>query len=436
MRGRRRSVACAAAVFLAALSASPAAAAEAPLVITGARVVTVSGPVLEKGTVVIAEGKIVAVGAAATIPPGARVIDGSGQTLYPGLIDGLTTLGLVEISSVAGSVDTEEIRELNAEARAWVAVNPHSEAIPVARANGVTAALSAPTSGQSAFIRLTGTSADELVLKAPVALHLSYPSGRPPVDPTRLPEEPERKNFEERQKEKKKNQEKELRKLAHLLDDAKAYAAALEATGKGAAEAPKPDLPREALAPFARGEAPVILRADQEEAIRGAVAFAREKGLKLIVSGGLEAWRCTDVLKANDVAVLLNVLRLPGRRSDAYDAAYTGPLKLHEAGVRFAIVSDDTSFSRNLPYEAAMARAYGLPPATALRAITLSPAEIFGVGGRLGSIEAGKDATLFLASGDIMDHRTQVLRVFIDGKEQSLETRHTRLYEEFKNRGR
>ena len=434
MRGRRREVAAVLFVSLTFAVSSRAAAAETPLAITGARVVTVSGPVLEKGTVVIGDGKIVAVGAAVTVPPGARVIDGSGQTLYPGLIDGLTTLGLVEISSVAGSVDTREIREFNAEARAWVAVNPHSEAIPVARANGVTAALSAPTSGQSALIRLTGTSADELVLKAPVALHLSYPTGRPPFDIARVFDEPERKTFEDRQKEKKKNQEKELRKLAHLLDDARAYAAALEAVRKGAAEAPKPDLPREALAPFARGEAPVILRADDEDEILGAMTFARDKGLKLIVAGGLEAWRCTDALKANDVAVLLNVLRLPGRRSDAYDAAYTGPLKLHEAGVRFAIVSDDTSNSRNLPYEAAMARAYGLPPAAALRAITLSPAEIFGVGGRLGSIEAGKDATLFLASGDVMDHRTRVLRVFIDGKEQSLETRHTRLFDEFKNR--
>ena len=132
--------------------------------------------------------------------------------------------------------------------------------------------------------------------------------------------------------------------------------------------------------------------------------------------------------------MLLNVERLPGRRSDAYDAAYTVPAKLQEAGVRFAIVSDETAQSRNLPYEAAMARAYGLPAAAALRAITLSPAEIFGVGERLGSIEVGKDANLFLASGDIMDHRTRVLRVFVDGQEQSLETRHTRLYKQFKDR--
>jgi imidazolonepropionase-like amidohydrolase len=190
----------------------------------------------------------------------------------------------------------------------------------------------------------------------------------------------------------------------------------------------------EALAPAGKGEMPVIMRADEEADIRGAVAFAKERGLKLIISGGLESWRCTDVLKANDVAVLLNVERLPDRRSDAYDAAYTVPARLNDAGVRFAIVSDETSNSRNLPFEAAMARAYGLPAEAALRAITLSPAEIFGVGSRLGSLEVGKDASLFLASGDIMDHRTRVLRVFVDGQEQSLETRHTRLYEQFKAR--
>jgi imidazolonepropionase-like amidohydrolase len=279
-----------------------------------------------------------------------------------------------------------------------------------------------------------GTSAEELVLKAPVGLHLSYPTGRPPFDIARFFDEPERKTFEERQKEKRRNQEKVLRQLGNLLEDAKAHVAALEAAHAGNGEAPRPDLPREALAPFARAEVPVVMRADQEDEIRGAVAFAKERGLKLIVAGGLEAWRCTDVLKANDVAVLLNVLRLPGRRSDAYDAAYTGPLKLHRAGVRFAIVSDDTSFSRNLPYEAAMARAYGLPAADALRAITLSPAEIFGVEKRLGSIEVGKDATLVLASDDIMDARSQVLRVLIDGKEQSLETRHTRLRDQFQDR--
>jgi imidazolonepropionase-like amidohydrolase len=426
--------AASAALFLSAAAYVRAAEPTPPTAITGARVVTVSGAPLEKATLVIADGKITAVGPTVTPPPGAKVIDAKGATLYPGLVDGLTAIGLVEIQSVAGSVDTREIRDVSAEARAWVAVNPHSEAIPVTRANGVTAVLAAPITGQSALIRLAGTSADELVIKAPVALHLTYPSGRPAFDIARLFEEPELKTFEERQKEKKKNQEKELQKLRNMLEDAKAHAAAVEAARQGKGEAPKPDLPLEALAPFARGESPVVVRADDEDDIRGAVAFAKERGLRLIVAGGLEAWRCADLLKANDVAVLLNVERLPRRRSDAYDAAFTGPLKLHEAGVRFAIVSDESANSRNLPFEAAMARAYGLPAAAALRAITLSPAEIFGVASRLGSIEPGKDASFFLASGDIMDHRTTVLRVFIDGREQSLETRHTRLYEQFKER--
>jgi len=139
-------------LLVAALSPSAGRAAEptdAPLAITGARIVTVSGPVIEKGTLVVAGGKIGAVGPAVAVPPGAKVIDATGQTLYPGLIDGLTSMGLVEIQSVAGSVDTREIRDVNAEARAWVAVNPHSEAIAVTRANGVTAALAAPVSGRA-----------------------------------------------------------------------------------------------------------------------------------------------------------------------------------------------------------------------------------------------------------------------------------------------
>jgi imidazolonepropionase-like amidohydrolase len=421
-------------VLASALVASSGLAADSTVAIVGARIATVSGPVLEKGTVLITSGRIAAVGASVVVPPGATVIDGAGATLYPGLVDGLTAMGLVEIDSVPGTVDKREIRDLNAEARAWVAINPHSEVIPVTRANGITAVLSAPVTGQSALIRLAGSSAEELVLKAPVALHLAYPTGRPPFDITRLFEEPTLNTFEERQKEKKKNQEKELQQIKNLLEEAKAHDAALAAARAGIGVAPPPNLSLEALGPAAKGELPVIVQADDEADIRGAVTFAKERGLKLIIAGGLEAWRCTDVLKANDVPVLMNVERLPNRRSDAYDAAYTVPAKLYEAGVRFAIVSDETANSRNLPYEAAMARAYGLPAAAALRAITLSPAEIFGVGDRIGSIDLGKDASLFLASGDIMDHRTRVLRVFVDGQEQSLETRHTRLYEKFKAR--
>jgi imidazolonepropionase-like amidohydrolase len=422
------------AVALLLLATARAGAADGVIAIRGGRVHTVSGDVLENATVLISEGKIAAVGAAVEIPPGATVIDAAGKSVYPGLIDGLTTLGLTEIGSVPGSVDTTEVGDVNPQARAWVAVHAHSELIPVARANGVTAAVAAPAgglvSGQSALIRLAGTTPEALTIKTPAAMHVVYPTGRPAFDFARAFDEPELATFDERQKEKKKNQEKDLRRLTHLLEDAKAHRAALDIPSR----APKVDLALEALAPVARGEVPMVIRADAEDDIRGAVAFARERGLKLIIAGSLDAWRCADALKAADAAVLLEVDRLPRRETDPYDASYANAAALHRAGVRFAIVSDDASMSRNLPYQAAMARAFGLPADAALRAITLSPAEIFGVASRMGSIEVGKDANLFIATGDIMDHRTSVTHVFIDGAPQSLETRHTRLYEEFKDR--
>jgi len=414
-------------------AAALAADAPRPIAIRGARIVTVSGPVIEKGTIVLSGGKIVAVGENAAIPGVAEVIDGTGKTVYPGLINGLTTLGLTEIGSVPGSVDTTETGDINPQARAWLAVQPHSDLIPIARANGVTAVLTAPqgglVSGQSALLRLAGTTPEALTVKQPAAMHMVYPTGRPVFNLARLFEEPELKTFEDRVKDRRQNQEKELRRLGNLIEDARALG-----QRRGANVPSDVDLAEEALGAVARGELPVVMRADAEDDIRGAVRFAGEHGLKLIIAGGLEAWRCADLLKEKDVPVLLQVDRLPLRESDRYDASFTNPSALHRAGVRFAIVSDDAADTRNLPYEAAMARAYGLPADVALRAITLSPAEIFGVADRLGALAVGKDADVFVATGDIMDTRTQVTHVFVDGAPQSLETRHTRLYREFKDR--
>jgi imidazolonepropionase-like amidohydrolase len=422
------------------LAASVAAAQERKpaIAIQGGRIVPVSGAVIEKGTVVLQDGRITAVGPDVAAPPGATVIDATGKTVYPGLFDALTTLGLTEIGSVSGSVDVTEVGDVNPHAQTWLAVHPHSELIPVARANGVTTVLAAPegglVSGQSAVIRLTGTTPDALTLKTPAALHVVFPSGRRPPDATPPGEEPPLKTLEERLTEKRQNQEKELRRLGHLFANAKARATGLAATRGGAGEPPPPDLVLSAMAPAARGDVPVVVRADAEADIRSALRFAQERGLRLIVAGGLEAWRCADELKAAKVPVLLKVDQLPRRESDPYDAPFANAAVLFRKGVRFAIVTDDAALVRNLPYEAAMARAYGLPEAEALRAITLSPAEIFGLEKRLGSLEVGKAANVVIATGDIMDHRTQVTHVYIDGVAQSLETRHTRLYEEFRSR--
>jgi imidazolonepropionase-like amidohydrolase len=429
----------AAATLAAAALAPPSLAAEdTPFAITNVRVVTVSGPVIERGTVVVSGGRIGAVGADVAVPPGATVVDGTGKTLYPGLVDGLSAIGLREVGSVSATVDTTEVGGVNPQAKAWVALHPDSDLVPVARANGVTVVLAAPSgglvSGQSALVRLAGTTPEAMTLRAPAALHVVYPSGRPVFDASRMFDEPEPKTLEERLKEKKKNQEKALARLGALFAEAKAHAAAVAEAGRGARPLPETSLALDALAPFARGEAPVVVQADDEDDIRGAVRFASGQGLKLVVAGGLEAWRCAPLLAEKDVAVLVKVLRTPNRESDPYDAAYANAAVLHRAGVRFAIVTDDASNTRNLPFEAAMAAAYGLPPAEALRAITLAPAEILGAGDRIGAIAPGRDAHLVLATGDILDARTQVTGVWIDGAPQPLETRHTRLYERYKDR--
>jgi imidazolonepropionase-like amidohydrolase len=420
--------------LLALLLAAPVAAAPAPVVVTNGRIVTVSGPTYDHGAVLVRDGKIAAIGPDVAVPEGATVIDAKGGTIYPGLIDALTTLGLREIDSVSGSLDVQEVGPVNPQAQAWLAVHPESELIPVSRANGLTAAVVAPSgtlvSGQAALIRLAGDTTDALKVRAPIALVMEYPTGAPSFSFANLfSDAAEQKTFEQWQKEAKKNQEKDLLELRDLLEAAKARAAGL---ANPSSPAPRPDLVLDALAPAALGKIPVIMRADREADIRGAVKFAKEAGLKLIVAGGLEAWRCVDALKG--VPVLVKVLTRPSRESDTYDAASANPAALAKAGVPFAIVSDGASDARNLPYEAAMARAFGLPADQALRAITLSPAEILGVAEEMGSLAVGRAANLFVATGDIMDARTQVTAVLVDGVPQSLETRHTRFYKEYKDR--
>lgn len=403
------------------------------LVVRNGRIAKFGAP-LERGAIVILDGKIQTVGPDTSPPPGAQVIDAEGGIIYPGLIDGLTTLGLTEIGSVPGSVDVREAGPINPQAQAWLAVHPQSELLPVARANGVTSALVAPEggllSGQAALIHLAGDTPEALRILAPAALVLNYPTGdKRSLSPPSSTEEPELKTSEEWRKAAHKNQERDLVRLKDLLAASRAHASGLEA-GRG----PKPDLVLEALAGAARGKLTLIVRADREADIRGAIRLAEEEKLRIIVAGGLEAWRCAEALKAADVPVFLKVDRLPLREQDPYDAAYANAAALYRAGVRFAIVTDDASNSRNLPYEAAMARAFGLPAEAALRAITLAPAEILGVGDRLGSLEPGKIGDLVVARGDIMDHRTEVTHVIIGGVPQSLETRHTKLYRAYKDR--
>jgi imidazolonepropionase-like amidohydrolase len=203
---------------------------------------------------------------------------------------------------------------------------------------------------------------------------------------------------------------------------------------------PSPDPRLSALAPYAKGEKPVIFRADRRIEILDALKLVEELKLKAIITGGLEAWKVADALKAARVPVLVSgTLRLPVERTDPYDAVYANPAKLQQAGVTFAIRSigqgpDQATSGRNLPFEAAVAVAFGLPESEALKAVTLAPAQILGLGDQLGSLEVGKRANLVLSAGSILQPTTEVKAVFLGGRPMTLESRHTRLYAKYQKR--
>jgi imidazolonepropionase-like amidohydrolase len=402
--------------------------------IRNARIVTVTGPVIENGTVVISNGKIAAVGSNVTVPSGARIIDATGLTVYPGMMDANTEIGLTEIDSVAGSVDTNEIGDNNANIHVDVAIHPDSSHTAVARANGITTVLTAPRggliAGQSAILNLDGWTPREMVLKSPAAMHVNWPGGGGRGG--------EFGGFGAQRSvtELRREQDTQIENLKKILRDAAAYGDARDARGKDPS-LPKQDLDLklEALVPVARGQMPVVINVNAERDIKNAIAFAGEMKLKAIISGGAEAYKVADLLKAKNIPVIVGpVLRLPSRDDDPYDAAFANAGLLWKAGVKIAFQTGDSSNVRNLPYNAGMAAAFGLPKEEALKAVTIYPAEILGVADRVGSIEQGKIANLIVTDGDPLEIRTQIKHVFINGRDIPLTSRHTELYEKYKAR--
>jgi imidazolonepropionase-like amidohydrolase len=405
--------------------------------IRNAHIVTVSGPDIDNGTVVIRDGKIEAVGASVNVPSGAQTIDARGLSVYPGMIDAGTNIGLVEVPQGAnGTVDLSEVGDFNPNAKAIIAVNPHSAHIAVTRVEGVTNTVTAPTggliSGQAALINLLGTSPKEMAVVPQAALVINYPRvagggggfGGFQQQPENLSERLEANA-------------RELDQLRKMLRDAEAYGRAQDAYAKDRS-LPRPDrnVVLEALVPYVRGEQPVIFRADREAEIRGVIRFAEEMKLKPIILGGDDAWKVVSLLKEKNVPVILTgVFSLPLREDDAYDTLYENPAKLQQAGVRFCISTGDAGPEvRNLPLYAGMASAYGLSKADALKSVTLYPAQIMNVADRLGSIEPGKMANLVITDGDLLEIRTHIRYLFIDGRPVVLTSRHTELNDAFKNR--
>ena len=406
-------------------------------VIRNARIVTVSGADIENGSIVIRDGKIEAVGTSVNVPAGAQSIDGHGLSVYPGMIDAGTSMGLVEVpQGASGTVDTSEVGEFNPNSRAIIAVNPHSAHIGVARVEGITNVVSAPTggliSGQATLINLLGTSPKEMAVVPNAALVINYPRlGGGGVG-----------GFGGFQQQVNLADaltagERQLEQIRKMLRDGEAYGRARDAYAKDSS-LPRPDINvvLEALVPYVRGQQPVIFRADREAEIRGAIKFAEEMKLKPIILGGDDAWKVASLLKEKNVPVILTgIFGLPGREDDPYDVLYESASKLQQAGVRFCISSGDPGAeARNLPMYAGMASAYGLSKADALKAVTLYPAQIMNVADRLGSIEVGKMANLVVTDGDLLEIRTHIHYLFIDGRKVQLTSRHTELNDAFKDR--
>ena len=406
--------------------------------IRNAKIVTVSGPDIENGTVVIRDGKIEAVGANVSVPSGAQTIDGHGLSVYPGMIDAGTNMGLVEVPQGAnGTVDTAEVGDFNPNAKAIVAVNPYSAHIAVTRVEGITNTVTAPTggliSGQAALINLLGTSPKEMAVVPQLALVINYPRvaggggggfGGFQQQPANLSETLAAN-------------ERQIEQIRKMLRDAEAYGRAQDAYAKDKS-LPRPDrnVVLEPLVPYVRGEQPVIFRADREAEIRGAIKFAEEMKLKPIILGGNDAAKVASLLKEKNVPVILTgILSLPVREDDAYDSLYENAAKLQETGVRFCISTGDAGAEvRNLAQYAGMASAFGLSKADALKAVTLYPAQIMNVADRLGSIEVGKMANLVVTDGDLLEIRSHIRYLFIDGRPVVLTSRHTELNDAFKNR--
>ena len=397
------------------------------LLLRGATVHTVAKGTLTPGDVLVRDGKIAAV--APRIDEAAdRTVDLAGQHLFPGLIATATDLGLVEISGVRATVDDRETGEFTPEVESWLAVNPDSELIPVARANGITHFVPVPQgkllAGTSGLVATRGWTNEDMLVRRRTAMHLFWPGQWLTVPGPDAPEKTKPLDEQARARREK------VRAVEQFFADAEAWAKR---------PAGSPAVPAwEAMRPVLAGEIPLMIHADGQREIRTALKWSESHPrLRLVLVGGRDAWMFADELARRKVSVIYSeVFTLPPQGSDAYDVQFRAPSILHRAGATLAISTGlaDARNERNLPYLAAQAAAFGLPADAALAAITLVPAQLHGVADRLGSIEPGKEATFFVATGDILEIRSEVKRLWIGGVEQSLESRHTRLSERYRAR--
>ncbi|HVE79026.1 MAG TPA: amidohydrolase family protein [Gemmatimonadaceae bacterium] len=409
---------------LVVLLATPAAAQV--VAITGGRVFPVSGPPIDNATVVIRDGKIAAVGANVTVPDGAQRIDATGKWVTPGLINSATTLGLVEISAVG------ETRDVSARGRdaiaaavtVWEGVNPISAHIGPAREDGMTSAVLMPDggliAGQAALVDLVGTSVTDMVVRAPVAMVAEVGNAQAANLGTRA---------------------ELLVKLREILDDTRTYMrrrADYDRAQTRDFAASRLDL--EAMIPVVQGRLPLLVQADLAADIQAALRLAREFSLKLMIAGGADAWRVADELAAARVPVLSGAMNNIPQSFATLGHRQENAALLRQRGVSVAIIGNagggeatDAFNASNIRYEAGNAVAYGMTWDDALRAVTLTPAELFGVADRIGSLQPGRDANVVVWSGDPFEFATRAEHVLIRGRELDVQTRPEQLMDRYMN---
>lgn len=408
----------------------PAPKQSKPIVVTNATVHVGNGQVIENASIVIVDGKISAVGKDVSVPAGATTVDAKGKHVYPGLILPISNLGLVEIGSVRATSDVREIGDLNPNVRSIVAYNTDSEIINTLRSSGILLANVVPQggliSGTSSVVQLDAWNWEDAAYKTDAGVHFNMPSllprrqgfggfgggggPNPPSDPV-------------------KEGLDKVDEIKAFFHEAKAYAASPAHT--------QTNLKFNAVKGLFDKKQKLYVHANTVKQMLVALDFVKEFGFDMVIVGGSDSWQIADLLKQNNVSVILGQAhQLPTMEDDDIDQPFKAAAALQKAGVTFSISDDDgQTRGRNLSYNAGTYATYGLTKEQALQAITLNAAKILGVSDKTGSIEVGKDANIIISEGDILDMRTSnVTDAFIQGRKIDLNDKHKILNERYKHK--
>jgi len=393
------------------------------IAITGGKVYPVSGPAIENGTVVVRDGKIVAVGANVTVPNGATRIDATGKWVTPGLINTQTGLGVTEVGAVQTTVDRSARGDNGVAASfpVWEGINPASSLLAPARNDGITSVMVVPTggliSGQAALIDLVPGTVTDMLNKAPAAMVAQFGDPRSGGSNARG---------------------EQYARLKELLEDARIYSrrrADFDRAQTRPFSARRADL--EALVPVVEGRLPLLFNADQASDIDAVLRLARETNVKVIIAGGAEAWMVAEKLAAANVPVIVGSMNNIPTSFATLGQRQETPALLQRAGAKVVLIANGSGGEevfnvRNLKYDAGVAVAYGLRWEDALRAVTLTPAEVLGVANRVGSLQPGRDANIVVWSGDPFEFATRVEHVLIRGREVVRPSRQDELMQRYK----